>query len=89
VEEITASFKKDLFAGKGVFVTGGTSGIGLGTARAFHALGAVVMATGATSEECNRASKDAANAGINFAPLDVDLPPLKWSSLKYGFDHGG
>ena len=19
----------------------------------------------------------------------VDLPPLKWSSLMYGFDHGG
>ena len=24
----------------------------------------------------------------NVASL-IDLPPLKWSSLKYGFDHGG
>lgn len=77
MEEITASFKKDLFAGKGVFVTGGTSGIGLGTARAFHALGAVVMATGATSGECDLASRDSTNAGINFAPLDVrDAPGI-------------
>jgi NAD(P)-dependent dehydrogenase (short-subunit alcohol dehydrogenase family) len=71
LEEVTASFHKELFAGKGVFVAGGTSGIGLGTARAFRALGAVVMATGATSGECDLASKDAANTGITFAPLDV------------------
>jgi NAD(P)-dependent dehydrogenase (short-subunit alcohol dehydrogenase family) len=77
VEAITASFKKDLFAGKGVFVSGGTSGIGLATARAFHALGAGVMATGATSAECDLASKEAANTGINFAPLDVrDAPKI-------------
>lgn len=77
VEEIIASFKKDLFAGKGVFVVGGTSGIGLGISRAFHALGAVVMATGATPVECDIASKDATNAGINFAPLDVrDAPRI-------------
>ncbi len=23
------------------------------------------------------------------ADRKIDLPPLKWSSLKYGFDHGG
>ncbi len=22
-------------------------------------------------------------------PFIADLPPLKWSSLRYGFDHGG
>ncbi len=71
MEEITASFRKDLFAGRGVLVTGGTSGIGLGAARAFHALGAGVIATGATQGECSLASRDAANAGIRFAPLDV------------------
>lgn len=77
MEQIAASFKKDLFAGKGVFVTGGTSGIGLGTARAFQALGAIVIATGATAEECTAASRDAANAGINFASLDVrDAPGI-------------
>lgn len=71
MEEITASYKNDLFAGRGVFVTGGSSGIGLGAARAFRALGAVVVATGATQIECDLASKDAANSGISFAPLDV------------------
>jgi hypothetical protein len=27
--------------------------------------------------------------GIKNSTLSPDLPPLKWSSLKYGFDHGG
>lgn len=71
MEEIVATYKNDLFAQRGVFVTGGSSGIGLGAARAFRALGAVVVATGVTQSECDLASKDAANAGISFLPLDV------------------
>jgi NAD(P)-dependent dehydrogenase (short-subunit alcohol dehydrogenase family) len=71
VEEIAVTYKGDLFAGRGVFVTGGSSGIGLGVARAFRALGAAVTATGVTQNECDLASKDAANSGIKFAPLDV------------------
>ena len=64
-------FVPDLFAGRSVLVTGGTSGIGEGCARAFRALGADVVATGATERERERAEADAANAGIRFAVLDV------------------
>lgn len=65
------SFVPGLFANRTVLVTGGTSGIGEGCARAFAALGADVVATGATTAEQERAGADAANAGIRFAVLDV------------------
>lgn len=68
---VAAAFAPDLFAGRAVLVTGGTSGIGLGAGLAFRDLGAGVVATGATEAECERARADAANAGIEFAPLDV------------------
>jgi NAD(P)-dependent dehydrogenase (short-subunit alcohol dehydrogenase family) len=65
------TFAPSLFAGKSVLVTGGTSGIGLGTALAFAKLGGTVTATGATDTECERARTDAANASVAFARLDV------------------
>ena len=68
---IAESFAPGLFAGKSVFVTGGTSGIGLGAALAFRELGADVVATGATEEERARAAADPAHAGVRFAVLDV------------------
>jgi NAD(P)-dependent dehydrogenase (short-subunit alcohol dehydrogenase family) len=71
MEPLTASFRPDLFTGRHVLVTGGTSGIGEGVARAFRALGAEVMATGVDASECDRAAGDAANAGIAYTPLDV------------------
>ncbi len=66
-----ATFAPDLFAGRHVLVTGGSSGIGEACARAFRALGASVLATGATEAERARAEADAGNAGIRFATLDV------------------
>jgi len=69
--EITASFAPGLFAGRQVLVTGGTSGIGLGAARAFRDLGARVVATGATAAECERAQADPSHAGLDFVTLDV------------------
>ena len=45
---IVDSFAPGLFAGRGVLVTGGTSGIGLGAALAFRYFGAAVLASGAT-----------------------------------------
>ena len=68
---IVEAFAPDLFTGKAVLVTGGTSGIGLGAALAFRDLGASVVATGATDSECERARVDAANARVAFERLDL------------------
>lgn len=68
---LTSAFAPDLFAGRSVLVTGGSSGIGLGAARAFRDLGAGVTATGVSEAECAAAAADPAHAGIAFLPLDV------------------
>ncbi len=69
-----ATYLPDLFAGRSVLVTGGTSGIGLACARAFRDLGASVTATGATTAERESAAAEAANAGIGFETMDVRDP---------------
>ena len=71
---VKRTYLPDLFVGRSVLVTGGTSGIGLGCARAFRDLGAAVTATGATDAERGRAAEDQANTGIAFALLDVRDP---------------
>lgn len=48
---ISATFRPDLFAAKGVLVAGGTSGIGAGIAAAFAQCGAGVTVTGATADK--------------------------------------
>ncbi|MEN3296626.1 MAG: hypothetical protein V7642_5879 [Burkholderiales bacterium] len=60
--------------GKSVLITGGTSGIGAGIARAFASEGAKVMATGATSREVESVRDNQEMAGIEFALLDVRDP---------------
>jgi NAD(P)-dependent dehydrogenase (short-subunit alcohol dehydrogenase family) len=63
------ALRPDLFAGRRVLVTGGTSGIGLAVASAFSRLGATVVATGATDDEVQTAS--AGDGAIDFRRLDV------------------
>jgi NAD(P)-dependent dehydrogenase (short-subunit alcohol dehydrogenase family) len=63
------ALRHDLFAGRQVLVTGGSSGIGAAVARAFAQLGAEVLATGATDQEVDAArTKD---ADVRFERLDV------------------
>jgi NAD(P)-dependent dehydrogenase (short-subunit alcohol dehydrogenase family) len=54
-----------------IFITGGTTGIGLGIAQGFARSGAQVTATGLTDAEVSQAKADPANAGIEFQTLDV------------------
>ena len=68
------TFAPGLFSDRTVLVTGGTSGIGEGCARAFRDLGADVVATGATEAEAAHATALPANAGIRFCVLDVRSP---------------
>jgi NAD(P)-dependent dehydrogenase (short-subunit alcohol dehydrogenase family) len=71
MNEITDSFATNLFAGKSVLVTGGSSGIGLSCARAFRDLGASVVAAAATEAEQERALQGPENSEIDFRVLDV------------------
>ena len=68
---IETTFAAQAFASRAVLVTGGTSGIGLGCARAFRDLGATVVATGATEAECSRAGGEPGNESLVFRVLDV------------------
>ncbi|MDB5805098.1 MAG: short-chain dehydrogenase/reductase [Betaproteobacteria bacterium] len=58
---------QDVFKDKAVLISGGSSGIGFGIARAFHAAGAKVTITGLTEPEL----ADARAAGIAAVTLDV------------------
>lgn len=61
------SFRPDLFAGKTAVVTGGTSGLGLATARFLAGLGADVHALGLGSEAAAAQASDR----LHFGELDV------------------
>lgn len=66
---MTSPFRPDLFAGRHVLVTGGTSGIGKAVAAAFLAHGATVTACGALPAEVEEAAADLPGAACHV--LDV------------------
>ena len=55
---ITSYFAKDLFQGKTVFITGGSSGINLGIARNFAAVGANLGIVGRSQEKLDAAAAE-------------------------------
>ena len=73
---ITKYLASDLFAGKTVFVTGGGSGINLGIAKNFAAVGANIAICGRTQERLDGAAKDleALGAKVFTKAADVRQP---------------
>lgn len=63
----------DLFAGKTVFVTGGGSGINLGVARNFAALGANVGICGRTKERLDAAAQELRDLGAKVVAEVADV----------------
>ena len=82
--EIRDYLPNDLFAGKTVFVTGGGSGINLGVARSFAALGAGVGICGRTAErlESARGELEALGARVSTTVADV----RDYDALAAAFD---
>lgn len=70
---ITSYFSKDLFKDKTVFVTGGGSGINLGIAKNFAALGANIAICGRTQEKLDNAATELRTLGAKVCPVVADV----------------
>lgn len=70
---VTQYFAKDLFKGKTVFVTGGGSGINLGIAKNFAALGANIAICGRTQEKLNAAAVELQAFGVKVCAVSADV----------------
>ena len=68
---MSSAFAADHFAGRQVFVAGGTSGIGAGIAAAFLRHGADVVVAGANAADVEAAGQDPALQGVRCVVLDV------------------
>jgi NAD(P)-dependent dehydrogenase (short-subunit alcohol dehydrogenase family) len=71
--DVTSYFSRELFRDKTVFVTGGGSGINLGIARNFAALGANVAICGRTQEKLDRAATELRELGAKVCPVAADV----------------
>ena len=71
MQDILNTFRKDLYAGQKVLVSGATSGIGLAIAQGFAGMGAEVIATGTSQTKLDKIKSDPALSGIRFERLDV------------------
>jgi len=70
---VTQYFAKDLYRGKTVFVTGGGSGINLGVAKNFAALGANIAICGRTQERLDSAAVELRALGAKVCPVAADV----------------
>src|SRR5436190_2815986 len=64
---------RELFKGKTVFVTGGGSGINLGIARNFAALGASIAICGRTQAKLDTAAVELRTLGAKVCPVAADV----------------
>jgi NAD(P)-dependent dehydrogenase (short-subunit alcohol dehydrogenase family) len=70
---VTEYLAKDLYKGKTVFVTGGGSGINLGVARNFAALGANVAICGRTQDKLDAAAEELRGLGAKVCAVAADV----------------
>jgi NAD(P)-dependent dehydrogenase (short-subunit alcohol dehydrogenase family) len=73
MSEIREFLPVDLYAGKTVFVTGGGSGINLGVAKSFAALGAAVGICGRTAERLDAAGAELEALGARVSTSVADV----------------
>ena len=71
--DITQYLAKDLFKARTVFVTGGGSGINLGVAKNFAALGANIAICGRTQEKLNSAADELRALGAKVCAVAADV----------------
>jgi NAD(P)-dependent dehydrogenase (short-subunit alcohol dehydrogenase family) len=71
--KITSYLSKDLSKGTTVFVTGGGSGINLGVARNFAALGANIAICGRTQDKLDRAAAELREFGARVCAVAADV----------------
>jgi NAD(P)-dependent dehydrogenase (short-subunit alcohol dehydrogenase family) len=71
--QVTQYLAKDLYKGKTVFVTGGGSGINLGVAKNFAALGASIAICGRTQEKLDAAAAELSTLGARVCPVVADV----------------
>lgn len=71
--QVSQYFARDLFRGRTVFVTGGGSGINLGIARNFAALGANIALCGRTQERLDAAAEELRALGAKACPVAADV----------------
>lgn len=71
LSDITSCFRANLFEGKTIVVSGGSSGIGLEIAKGFNQLGGKLAVTGSSSTKIEAGRRDPNNKGLSFHRLDV------------------
>lgn len=71
--QVNEYFAKNLFKNKTVFITGGGSGINLGTAKNFAALGANIAICGRTQEKLDNAAKELEALGAKVVAQAADV----------------
>ena len=70
---VTSYFSKDLFRGKTIFITGGGSGINLGIARNFAALGADLGIVGRSQDKLDAAVAELRKLGARVSAHSADV----------------
>jgi NAD(P)-dependent dehydrogenase (short-subunit alcohol dehydrogenase family) len=70
---VTRYFANDVYRGKTVFVTGGGSGINLGIAKNFAALGANVAICGRAQERLDAAAEELRALGAKVCAVAADV----------------